>query len=76
MYFHDYNWKASKKISLEEDSPMQWHMQARNVTTNLKVKVDFTLPTLRATNSVTSKWNVDDSAKGGYDMILRRDLLT
>ena len=34
---------------------MQWHTQARNITTDLKVKVDFILPTLIATNAVTWK---------------------
>ena len=55
---------------------MQWHMQAGNIPTNLKVKVDFILPALSATNFVTCKWHVDDSAKGIYDMILGRDILT
>ena len=55
---------------------MQWHLQAGNITTDLKVKVDFTLPALSATNFVTWRCHVDDSAKGGYDMILGRDLLT
>ena len=55
---------------------MQWHTQAGNITTNLKVKIDFTLPALSAMNVVTWRFHVDDSAKGGCDMILVRDLLT
>ena len=43
---------------------MQWHTQAGNITTNLKVKVDFTLPELSATNAVTWKCHVDNSTKG------------
>ena len=43
---------------------------------NLKVEVDFTLPVLSATNVVTWKCHVDDSAKGRYDMILGRDIST
>ena len=32
-----------KKLSPETDAVMQWHMQAGNINTNIKVKVDFTL---------------------------------
>ena len=49
---------------------MQWKTQAGNVTTNFKVKINFTLPTLSATNVVTWEYHVDDSARGRYDMIL------
>ena len=44
--------------------------------TNIKVKVDFTLPTLSATNVVTWIYHVDESSKGRYDMILGQYLLT
>ena len=53
---------------------MQWNTQAGNITTNLKVKVDFTLPALSATNAVTWNCHVDDSAKGRYDIILGRHI--
>ena len=55
---------------------MQWHTQSINITTNHKVKVDFTLPALSAMNVVTWKFHVDDSAKGRYDIILGKDLWT
>ena len=55
---------------------IQWHTQAGNITTNLKVEVDFTLTELSVMNIVTWKCHVDESAKGRYDMILGRDLLT
>ena len=55
---------------------MQWHKQAEDITTNLKVREYFTLPALIATNVVTWKCRVDDSAKVRYDMILGRDILT
>ena len=55
---------------------MQWHTQARNITTNIKVTVDSTLPTLSMKNVMTWKCHVDDSAKGIYNMILGRYLLT
>ena len=55
---------------------MQWNIQARNITTNLKVKIGFTLPALSATNAITWNCHVYDSAKGRYDIILGRDLLT
>ena len=55
---------------------MQWHMQAVNMTTSLKIKVDFTLTALSAMNVVMWIFHVDDSAKSRYDMILGRYLLT
>ena len=61
---------------MENNYPMQWHTQAGNVTTNLKVKVDFTLPALIATGVVTWRYHLDDSAKGRYYMIYVRDILT
>ena len=36
-----------KKLGLEKDAPMQWNTQAGNITTNLEVKIYFTLPALR-----------------------------
>ena len=65
-----------KTLAPEKDSPVQWHMQAGNITPNLKVKVYFTLLVLSATNVVTWKYNVDESAKGRYDIILGQYLLT
>ena len=64
-----------KKRPPEKDSPMQCHKQARYITTNLKVKVDFTLTALIATNVVTWKFHVDNFAKGRYDVILGQDIL-
>ena len=55
---------------------IQWHTQAGNITANLKVNVDFTLPALSTKNVVTWKFHVDESTKDMYDMILVRDLLT
>ena len=46
------------------------------ITNNLKVKIDLTLPAISATSVVMWNFHVDDSAKVGYDMISRRDLLT
>ena len=64
-----------EKMSAKKDAPMQWHMQAGNITINIKVKVDFTLPALSMKNFVTRKCHVNDSAKGKYNLILRQDLL-
>ena len=64
------------KLIPEKYDVMKWQTQARNITTNLKVNVDFTLPELSATNVVTWKCHEDDSDKGGYGMILVRYLLT
>ena len=33
-----------EKMSTEKDNQMQWHTQAGNSTTGIKVNVDFTLP--------------------------------
>ena len=63
-----------EKLRLEKDTPMQWNTQAKDITTNIKVKVYFTLPTLSATNVSTWNFHVDDSAKDSYDMILGQDL--
>ena len=60
----------------EKVDPMQWHAQAGNITTNIKVKADFTLPALNVTNVVKWKFHVDDSAKVSYDIILVLDILT
>ena len=53
-----------KILGLEQDAPMQWTTQDVNIKTNIKVKIDFTLPALSATNVVTWNCHVDDSAKG------------
>ena len=55
---------------------MQWHMQSGNITTIIRVKVEFTLPALSAMYLVTWRCHVDDSAKGRYYMILGEYLLT
>ena len=65
-----------KKLYPEEDSLMQWYTQAGNITTNINVKVYFTLPALSATNIMTWKFPVDDSYKGRYNMILGKNILT
>ena len=54
---------------------MQWHTQADIISTNLNVKIDFTLPELSATKIVTWNCHVDESAKGRYYMILGRYIL-
>ena len=64
-----------ERIFPEKNAPMQWPTQAKNITTNLKVKVYFTLPELSAKNVMTWICHVDDSAKGRHYMILGRDLL-
>ena len=55
---------------------MQWHTQAGNITANIKVAVGFTLPGLSSAYVVTWNCHVDESTKGRYDMITRRDILT
>ena len=41
-------WRLVKKICSKNDSMMQWHTQAGNITTNLNFEVEFNLPALRA----------------------------
>ena len=55
---------------------MQWQTQAGKITTNSKVRIDFTLTEISATEIVMWNCHVDESSKGIYDMILGRDLLT
>ena len=55
---------------------MQWHNQVGNITTNIKIKIYFTLPELSATQIVTWNCHADDSSKGRYGMTLGRELLT
>ena len=52
----------------------QWKAQAGNITTNIKFNIDFTLPSLSATNVLTWKCYAYESNKDRYDMILDRDL--
>ena len=42
-----------ENLKIEKYAVMQWHTQAGNITTNHKVKVYFTLPTLIAKNVMT-----------------------
>ena len=43
--------RLRKKINTKEDAVIKWHTQAGNITTNLKVKIDFILPELSMTKS-------------------------
>ena len=54
---------------------MTWHMQDGNITTNIKVEVDFTLPERSAANVVMWKCHVNDSAKVRYNAILLKDII-
>ena len=51
---------------------MHCHTQAGIITTNLKVKIEFTLTEHSATKIVTGGFYVDDYAKGRYDMIAEK----
>ena len=50
-------------------------MQAGKITTNSKVRIDFTSPGISVTEIVMWNCHIDESAKGRYDMILSRDIL-
>ena len=47
------------------DAQMQWNTYTGNINTNLKLKVDFTLPALSGENDVTWRCHADDSARVG-----------
>ena len=64
-----------KRLGTKKGVAMQWHTQAGNITTNIKVEIDFTLTELSATNVMTWRFHVGDSAKDRYAMILGRDPL-
>ena len=55
---------------------MQFHTQAGSITTNIEVKIYFTLPDISAMKIMMWDSHVDDYAKGRYNMILDIDLLT
>ena len=55
---------------------IQCHTQKGNITTNLEVKIDLTLPKLSTAEIVTWNCHVDDSSKSTYDVILGRVILT
>ena len=44
-----------EKLHPDKYDVMQWNTQSGNITTNVKVKVYFTLPVLSSTNVVTWK---------------------
>ena len=46
-------WRLLKRLVPKKGAAMQWHTQAGNINTNIKVKIDFTLTELSATNVVT-----------------------
>ena len=62
--------RLNEKLFPEKYYVMQWHTQAGNITTNIKVNMHFTLPALSATNAMRWNFHVDDSAKGRYYIIL------
>ena len=64
------------KIITKKDAVIQWHTQAGKITTNLKVRIDFALPGPSATKIMMQNCHVYDTAKGRYDMIIGRCLLT
>ena len=52
-----------EKLCPEKDAVMQWQTQTGKISTNFRVKVNFTLPALIATNVVMWKCHVDDSTR-------------
>ena len=46
-------WRLLQRLDPKKRVVMKWHTQAGNITTNIKVKIDFTLTELSETNVVT-----------------------
>ena len=67
-------WCPQIRERLEKVDMFSWNQS--NITTNLKVAIDFTLLEPSAMNVVMWKCHVNDSTNGRYDMILGRDILT
>ena len=63
-----------KNFEIKEGSVVEYHIQADNITTNLKVKIYFTLPEFSTTKTVTWNCHVYDTANGRYDIIRGRYL--
>ena len=55
-----------EKLNTKKDNLIQWHTYAGNINTNLKVKIDFTLPEFSTSKIVTWNCHVDDSARDWY----------
>ena len=55
---------------------MQQHTQSSGITTNIKVKIDFTLPELSVKQIVMCNFHVYESTQGRYDMMLGKYPLT
>ena len=49
--------RLTKKNNRKEEAVMKWHTQAGNIATNIKVKIDFTLPELSAEKIVACNFN-------------------
>ena len=62
-------------VNSNKDNVIQWHTQSGNITTNLKVKIYFSLPEITATKTVMWYFHMDDSAKGGHYKIFGKYLL-
>ena len=61
-----------KKLNPKEDAGMKWHTQVGNITTNMRVKIDFTLPGFIVTKIVTCYCHVDEFSKVRYNINLGR----
>ena len=46
-------WRLLQRLGPKKRVVMKWHTQAGNITTKIKVKIDFTLTELSETNAVT-----------------------
>ena len=46
-------WRLLQRLGPKKRVVMQWHTQAGNITTNIKVEIDFNLTELSATNVMT-----------------------
>ena len=63
------------KTQYEKDDVMKCQTQARNITTNQRVKVNFYPPDFSTTKITTLEYHVYDFTESRYDMVLGRYLL-
>ena len=68
--------KYAEKLRRHQTKPVRWETQAGVFHTKYRANIEFAIPELDATKSVTWQFHVDDSPGAHrYDMILGRDIM-
>ena len=66
--------RLAEKLNPKNYAVMKWHTQARSINTDIKIKIDLTLPGISATKIVMWNFHVVEYDKGRYNMTLGRYL--